>query len=159
MKPLLETLRFFVISIESLVVLVGFLAEWQYSDVILQLVSSIKLADEPLKYIVAIPGALCAWTFLSGRKLLFPEKDKSNILQAWPDFWKLKAGFQAALGWSVIFTVISIFAWTSDWKQPSSVAWTSLLVSIVGAAVCAFSVYNAQTVVEVAVAQFKEVKK
>lgn len=156
MKPLLETLRLFVLSIESLIVLVGFIAEWQYSYPILQLVASIKLSDEPLKYIVAIPGALCAWTFLFGRKLLFPEKDKSNILQEWPDFWRLKAGFHAALGWSVIFAVISIVAWTTDWKQPSSTAWISLLVSIVGAAVCSLSVYSAQTTVEVAVAQFKE---
>lgn len=156
MKPLLETLRFFVLSIESLIVLIGLIAEWQYSDSILQLVATIKLADEPMKYIVAIPGALCAWTFLSGRKLLFPEKDKSNILQEWPDFWRLKAGFHAALGWSVIFAVISIVAWASDWKQPSSIAWISLSVSIIGAAACFFSVYNAQTTVEVAVAQFRE---
>lgn len=156
MKPLLESLRFFVLSIEMLIVLAGFFAERHYSDAILQLVSSSKIPDEQLKYIAAVPGALCAWTFLSGRKLLFPEKDNANVLQDWPDFWKLKAGFHAALAWSVIFAVISIVAWSSDWKQPSAIAWITLLVSIVGAAVCFFSVYNAQTTAEVAVTQFKK---
>lgn len=156
MKPLLETARFFFLSIESLIVLGGLLAEWRYSDAILQLVASVKLADEPLKFVVVIPGALCGWAFLSGRRLLFPEKDKSNILQEWTDFWRLKAGFQAALAWSVIFAAISVVAWTSDWKQPSSTAWISLSVSIIGAAVCFVSVYNAQTTVEAAVAQYKE---
>lgn len=156
MKPFFETLRFFVLSIESLIVFFGLLAEFRCSDAIMQLVASVKLADEPLKFIILIPSGLCGWTFLSGRRLLFPEKDKSNILLTWSDFWKLKAAFQAALAWSVIFATISIVVWTSDWEEPSSKAWISLLVSIAGAAVCSFSVYNAQTTVEVAVAQYKK---
>lgn len=159
MRTLFETLRFFVLSIETLIVLVGLLAEWRYSDVVLQLANSIKLTDDPLKYVIVIPGGLCCWTFIFGRKLLFPEKDKANILQDWPDFWKLKAGFQAALAWSVVFAVISVFAWTGDWKKPTSITWISLFVSIIGSAICFFSVYNAQTTVEIAIAQFKEKDK
>jgi hypothetical protein len=155
MKPLLEALRFFFLSFESLIVAAGIFAESQYSEVIRQNLASINLADDPFKFVVAIPGALCGWAFLSGRKLLFPEKDKSNVLQDWPDFWKLRAAFQAALTWSVIFSCISVIAWMSDWKQPTSTAWISLFVSIAGAATCFISVYNAQTSVEVAVAQFK----
>lgn len=156
MKPIIETLRFFFLSFESLIVLIGLFAEFQYSDAVLQFLASVKLADDPLKYIIAIPGALCGWSFISGRKLLFPEKDKSNILQEWPDFWKLKAAFQAALAWSVIFAGISFIVWTNDWKHPPSTAWISLFVSIMGSTSCFFSVYNAQTTVEIAVAQFKE---
>lgn len=156
MKPHIEALRFFFLSVESVIVAAGILAESQYSELIRQFLVSVRLADDPLKYVTAIPDLLCGWAFISGRKLLFPEKDRSNILQEWPDFWKLKAAFHAALTWSVIFAGISLIAWTSDWTQPTSAAWISLLVSIAGGGVCFISVYNAQTTVEIAVAQYRE---
>lgn len=155
MRKFLETLRFFFVSFEAAIVAVGVFAEAQYSTQVLALVTSVKVPDEQLKYLVMLSAGLCGWAFLSGRKLLFPEKDMSNILLDWPDYWKLKAGFSAALAWSVVFMFISIIVWFADWKQPTSSALIALAVSILGSAVCALSIYNAQTNVEEAVGRFR----
>lgn len=155
MRKLLETLRFFLVSFEAAVVAVGVFAEMQYSTQVLALVTSVEVPDEQLKYLIMFPAGLCGWAFVSGRKLLFPEKDKSNVLLDWPDYWKLKAGFSAALAWSVVFMVISIIVWFADWKQPTSGALIALAVSILGSAVCALSIYNAQINVEEAVGRFR----
>ncbi len=156
MKPPIETLRFFLMSLETVVVLIGVLVEARYSSHVLSLVASINIPDEQLKYLIMLPAGLCAWAFISGRRLLFPEKDKSNVLLEWPDYWKLKAGFSAALAWSVIFMAISIIVWFADWKHPTSIELIALAVSILGSAICSLSIYNAQTNVEEAVSRFRE---
>lgn len=155
MKSILETLRFFLLSLELVVVIVGLVAEQWFSHSVLQFFALVKLSQDPLRFAVMAPVGLCGWMFVSGRKLLFPEKDKANILQEWADFWKLKAAFQAALTWSVIFAVISLHTWNGNWEHPSSAICISLLVSIVGSAVCFLTVYNAQITVEVAVSKYK----
>lgn len=156
MRQLLETIRFFFLSLEAVVVLVGVLVEALYSNQVLSLATSIKIPEEQLKYLVMLPAGLCGWTFLSGRRLLFPEKDKSSVLLEWPDYWRLKAGFSAALAWSLIFMASSIIVWFANWSQPTSSALIALAVSVIGAAVCSLSVYNAQTNVEEAVGRFRE---
>jgi hypothetical protein len=150
-----ETLRFFFISLETLVVLVGLIVELQYSSQILSFVVSINPPDGALSYLTMLPVVLCGWNFASGRKLLFPQKDQSNVLLEWPDFWRLKAGFTAALAWSVVFAAISIVTSLSDWKVPTSMAWISLAVSTAGAAICSLSIYNAQTNVEEALGRLR----
>lgn len=85
MKEFFETLRFFVVSFEAVIVVLGVFAEARYSDQVLTLVASIKVPDEQLKYLVMLPAGLCGWAFVSGRKLLFPDKDKSNVLLDWPE--------------------------------------------------------------------------
>ena len=119
-------------SFEAAIVVVGVFAEMQYSNQVLALVTAVKVPDEQLKYLVMLPAGLCGWAFVSGRKLLFPEKDKSNILLDWPDYWKLKAGFDAALAWSFVFMAIAIIAWFADWRQPTSGALIALAVSMIG---------------------------
>lgn len=156
MRQFFETIRFFFLSLEAVIVLVGVLVEARYSNHVLSLAASIKIPEEQLKYLVMFPAGLCSWTFLSGRRLLFPEKDKSSVLLEWPDYWRLKAGFSAALAWSLIFMGTSIIVWFANWKQPTSIALIALAVSVVGAAVCSLSVYNAQTNVEEAVGRFRK---
>ncbi|MEW6728516.1 MAG: hypothetical protein AB1332_04125 [Pseudomonadota bacterium] len=155
MSKLLETLRFFFMSFEAAIVAIGVFAEMKYSTQVLSLVTSVKVPDEQLKYLIMFPAGLCGWAFVSGRKLLFPENDKSSVLFDWPDYWRLKAGFSAALAWSVVFMFISIIVWFADWKQPTSGALIALVVSMLGSAVCALSIYNAQTNVEEAVGRFR----
>lgn len=158
MKQSLETLRFFFLSPEAIVVLLGIFVEARYPSSVLSFAAFINVPDEQLKYLVMLPAGLCGWAFVSGRRLLFPEKDKFNVLLEWPDYWKLKAGFSAALAWSVIFMCISITVWFADWNQPASISLTALAVSMLGAAICALSIYNAQTSVEEAVGRFCDVK-
>ncbi len=156
MKKFIETIRFFVVSYEMVVLLSGIAIESLYSSYVLALFVSVKLPDELLKSLVMLPPALCGWAFISGRRLLFPDKDKSNVLLDWPDYWKLKAGFHAALAWSVIFAFISIVAWMVDWNKPTSMTLISLVVSILGATICSLSIYNAQINVDEAVGHYRE---
>jgi hypothetical protein len=151
MKTLLETLRFFFVSGEAVLVAVGILIETRYSAEVSALAALIKISDEQLQYCVMIPAGLCSCTFIYGRKLLFPDGSKSSILIDWPDYWRLKAGFSAALAWSVVFFVASIIVWFADWKQPTPIALIALFVSLCGSGMCAFSVYSAQINVDEAI--------
>jgi len=155
MKKVLEFGRFFFISYEFVVLIFGICLQLLFTTQIQLVVSHVKLQDEPLKFLAAIPAALCIWSFVSGRKLLFPDKDKASILQAWPDYWLLKTGFNAALTWNLIFVVVSVIAWTGDWKKASAALWIWLLVSLVGSGISSLSIYNAQNHVEEETSQYK----
>lgn len=155
MKKLMEYGRFFIISFEFIVLILGIFTQLLFLKQIQGLVMNVKIQDEPLKVIAAIPVALCVWSFVSGRRLLFPDKDKVSVLQGWPDYWRLKIGFHAALTWNVIFAAVSVFAWTGDWERPSATLWVWLAVSVAGSGLSSLSVYNAQNHVEEATSQFK----
>ncbi|MBY4834050.1 hypothetical protein [Burkholderia dolosa] len=141
-------------SPELLLVVIGVaIQQWLVGPVEV-LLAGINVTDDFIKWAVAIPGALLCWSLVSGRKLLFPEKDKNSILQKWPDYWILKICFHVALIWNLIFVLISIYAWTGDWKHPSPGHFISLVISIIGSAMCSFSIYNAQIRVEEEVSQY-----
>jgi hypothetical protein len=156
MKRVVEFGRFLIISYEFIVLLLGICAQSLFSIQIQALISNTRLQDEQLKFMAVIPASLCVWSFISGRKLLFPEKDKSSILQGWPDYWRLKSGFHAALTWNVVFFAISVFAWSSEWKTPSATSWIWLAISLLGAGVCCLSIYNVQNHLEEQISQCKE---
>jgi len=148
MRRFLEAVRFFIFSPELVVVLLGLFANTCYYNEMQRLFGHSNLPDEQLKFLTTIPVGLCAWSFVSGRKLLFPDKDKYNVLQIWPDYWRLKIGFQASLVWSVIFAVSSILVWFGDWKHPSPTTWILFFASLAGSALSSLSIYNAQLHVE-----------
>ncbi|WP_155623921.1 hypothetical protein [Burkholderia territorii] len=156
MKKVFEIARVFFISPELLLVLVGIGIQQWLAKSVERLLVDINISDDFLKWAVAIPGALLCWSLVSGRKLLFPDKDKKSILQKWPDYWILKICFNVALVWNLIFVLISIYAWTGNWKHPSSSHLISLAISVIGSAMCSFSIYNAQTRVEEEVSQCVE---
>ncbi|CAG4886900.1 hypothetical protein [Paraburkholderia saeva] len=154
MRIILEIARTFFISLEFPLVIAGVAIQCALGKRIDHLLSGVNISDDLFKWAIAIPSALLCWSLVSGRKLLFPEKDKSSILQKWQDYWRLKVCFHAALAWNLIFMLISIYAWMGDWKHPSSFHVVSLVISIAGSAICTFSIYNAQTRVEEEVSQY-----
>jgi hypothetical protein len=154
MRLILEIARTFFISLEFPLVVSGFAVQYVLGKRIDQFLSGANISDDLFKWAIAIPSALLCWSLVSGRKLLFPEKDKSSILQKWPDYWRLKVCFHVALAWNLIFMLISIYAWMGDWRHPSSLHLVSLVMSIAGAAICTFSIYSAQTRVEEEVSQY-----
>lgn len=156
MKKITEVARVFFISPEFLLVVIGVAIQMLLAKSVDHVITEINISDDFLKWSIAIPGALLCWSLVSGRKLLFPEKDKKSILQKWPDYWILKICFHVALAWNLIFVLISIYAWTGDWKHPSADHFISLAISIIGSAMCSFSIYNAQTRVEEEISQYVE---
>ncbi|MBN3804931.1 hypothetical protein GXB81_18005 [Paraburkholderia sp. Ac-20336] len=155
MKKLLETIRTFFVSPELALVICGVYLQEKFSKQIEHALLHVHIPDDLFKWAIAIPGVLLCWSLVSGRKILFPEKDKSSILQKWPDYWKLRICFHATLSWNIIFLMISIYAWTNDWTKPSSIHFVALAVSILGSAFCSLSLYNAQTRVEEEISQYK----
>lgn len=156
MKKMLEIARTFIVSPELLLVFIGVAIQQFLTKPVERLLAEINISDDLFKWSVAIPGLLLCWSLVSGRKLLFPEKDKKSILQKWPDYWILKICFHVALVWNLIFLLISVYAWTGDWKHPSPGHFISLVISIIGSAMCSFSIYNAQTRVEEEISQYVE---
>jgi len=72
--------RVVLVSVEALVLALGYLA-WTY--VIPQLdefASSLELNDEMLKYLMLLPAALAVWVFNEVRGLLQEDKDTIQIL-------------------------------------------------------------------------------
>lgn len=156
MRKALEITRVFVVSPELLLIVVGVVVQLTLAKPIERLLAETYVSDDLLKWAFAVPSALLCWSLVSGRKLLFPEKDKKSILQKWPDYWILKICFHVALAWNSIFVLISLYAWADDWKHPSSTHFIALAISIIGSTVCSFSIYNAQTRVEEEISQYVE---
>ncbi|EEE01621.1 hypothetical protein BURMUCGD1_5904 [Burkholderia multivorans CGD1] len=52
--------------------------------------------------------------------------------------------------------LISIYAWTGNWRHPSSDHFISLAISIIGSAMCSFSIYNAQIRVDEEIARYSK---
>ncbi|WP_156173750.1 hypothetical protein [Cupriavidus basilensis] len=155
MKQTVEFARFFLIGPEMLIVVTGLLLRVIFPIQIDSLLHGIQVSDDQLKWLVAVPAALFAWSLTSGRKLIFPEKDKEGVLQQWPEYWRLRLGFHVALLWGFIFLMVSMAAWAGDWKNPSVTHAILLAVSITGSGLFSLSLYNAQTRVEEAVSQYK----
>ncbi|WP_316872329.1 hypothetical protein [Ralstonia mannitolilytica] len=159
MKRALEFLRFFLIGPELFFALGAIYLELRMAEQIASWFAQVHMPDDQFKWIVAVPAVLCGWSFVSGKKLLFPEKDKNSILQCWPDYWRLRLAFHAALSWNTIFLLTSMLAWLGDWKNPTATSIILLALSIAGAAICSLSIYNAQTRVEEIVSQYRAAKQ
>ena len=157
MKKLIEIAHSFFISVELAIVAVGVVAQLALTKSIANMLLGVHIPDDLFKWAIAIPGALLGWSLVSGRKVLFPDKDKANIIQKWSDYWRLKIYFHVTLAWNVVFLMISVYAWLYDWKVPSSSHFIALVVSILGSSTSSFSLYNAQTRVEEEMSQYKGV--
>ncbi|MDN7953774.1 hypothetical protein QZM74_29100 [Burkholderia multivorans] len=156
MKKILEIARAFFVSPELLLVVIGVAIHRYFSKPVDRIIASVTVSDDFFKWVIAIPSALLCWSLVSGRKLLFPEKDGGGVLQGWSDYWILKICFYVALVWNLIFVLISIYAWTGNWRHPSSDHFISLAISIIGSAMCSFSIYNAQIRVDEEIARYSK---
>lgn len=147
MTKVTEFLRLFLIGPEFAILLGGALLEYQFGDGIARWISGSSPPDEIVKHLALLPAAAAGWMFFSGRTLLFPEKDTKQSLQSWPEYWKLRIGFDVALVYAIVFAVLGLIAWGMDWKAGKSIAYICLGTSIIGAGTCFVTVYRAQQVV------------
>lgn len=147
MKKITEFLRFFLISPEAVVLLGGVLLEFQFGQDIGKLISGSNPPNEIIKHLALLPAAAAGWMFFSGRALIFPIKDTKHLLQSWPDYWKLRIGFDVSIIYSIIFGVLGVVAWAMDWKSGRSAPYVSLATSLLGSGTCFVTVYRAQQVV------------
>lgn len=147
MKKITEFLRSLLISPECAILLSGLLLEFQFGKEIAELIPGSNPPDEIIKHLALLPAAAVAWMFFSGRALIFPEKDTKHLLQSWPDYWKLRIGFDVSIIYSVIFGILGVIAWSMDWKSGRSMPYVSLATSLLGSGICFVTVYRAQQVI------------
>ncbi|UVM06044.1 hypothetical protein [Pseudomonas laurylsulfatiphila] len=136
--------RVVLVSVEALVLALGYLA-WTY--VIPQLdefASSLELNDEMLKYLMLLPAALAVWVFNEVRGLLQEDKDTIQILVNWPDYWKLKTHAWVSLMYAVVFACMSLLPWVVKSGIGTGSGMLLFVISIVGQLALAISVYLAR---------------
>lgn len=147
MTKVTEFLRLFLIGPEFAILLAGAVLEYQFGEGIARWISGSSPPDEIVKHLALLPAAAAGWIFFSGRTLLFPEKDTKHLLQSWPEYWKLRIGFDVALVYTGAFAVLGLLAWGMDWKAGKSTPYICLATSLIGAGTCFVTVYRAQQVV------------
>lgn len=144
MKKVFEFLRFFFISFEFVIILLSVII-YKFFRVHVVVVSDlITQKNDVIKHVSLVPSGIAVWVFIKGKGLLFPEKDKKEILQNWPDYWILKIGFEVTLIYSCLFALIGLFGWAADWTAGNPVPFLMVVTALIGAAVVFYTVYKAQ---------------
>jgi hypothetical protein len=154
MTRLALALRFLLVGPEFLVVCVGLLLT-TFSEAVSNTLPVQRISDEVLKYLALLPMASTAWILTQGRGLLFPEKDKKHVLQDWPDYWKVKYGFNVALFYSVLFSFFAIGAWVAEWNIHTPYPQIALITALLGAAANFLSCYYGRIEQDEALAKLK----
>lgn len=142
-RPIFETARFFFISFEFLIVLIGLVIYFLGGSCVQNLTQRLIMSSEKMHYLVLLPPTLFAWILIYGKKILFPDKDDKKILCDWPNYWRLEIGFRVSLFYGLLFSITSFCTWGMDWKSSETIPIIVLFVSIVGSGVNAYSIYEA----------------
>lgn len=144
MKTLIEFARFLIISPEFIVLLCSFVLYEFFSDYLISITLSISKNTEMIKHFALVPSFIMIAVFKKAKGLLFPEKDKKEILQSWPDYFKLKLGFEVAILYSIVFAIIGILGWALDWTESSPLPALGLLTALVGSSIVFITIYKAE---------------
>lgn len=148
-------LRVILISMEALVLLLGFLA-WIYLGPQLDyFASSLALNDEVLKYLMLLPTVLAIWVFNETRGLLQEDTETIQLLVRWPDYWQLKIHAWVSLIYAVVFSCMSLIPWVVKSGISSGGGMLLFLISIVGQLSLAISIYVARISLKEIVAHAK----
>lgn len=73
--------------------------------------STIRGDPEVLKWLPALPGALCAFAVTLAWKLTVPLEQSSIELIEWPGYWRLQMRRNVSLAWAICGAVASILLW------------------------------------------------
>jgi len=147
MKKLLEILRFFFVSPEFVLILLAIVLYKYFNDFIFNFTEPLRKNSEAIRYLSLMPAGLAVWIFTKGKSLLFPEKDKKEILHNWPDYWKLRLGFDVSLFYSGLFVLTGFISWVLDWSIKDSLPVMMSLTSVLGSAIVCYTVYKSQITV------------
>jgi hypothetical protein len=146
MKRLSNIVRAFFVSFEFLCIVIGILLTIWRPSAIQGIAEQIASNGDMIKYLALAPVGVFGWVFSHSRKMLFPEADKKSILQGWPDYPAFRDVVFVGVAFSVIFVVTGLATWAMDWSSSPAVPFTWTAVSLIGAAIAAFSMYHAEIV-------------
>lgn len=143
MKWFLEFIRAFFVSPEMLVCVSGVAATISLSRFPDLTPPGVLTNNDFVKHLALLPSAILIWVTTTARKVIFPQKDISNWLQSWPDYYKLKTCVFAAFTWNIAYAATGLFLWGGVLANHPLLMGTMLLSSVVGAGVVGFTVYSA----------------
>lgn len=148
-------LRVALISVEAIVLALGWLA-WTYlAPQLHDFASSLALNDEVLKYLMLLPTALAVWVFNEVRGLLQEDKDTIQLLVKWSDYWRLKVHAWVSLIYAVVFACMSLLPWGAKSGISTGSGMLLFVTSIIGQLSLAISVYVARITLKEIVAHAK----
>ncbi len=149
MKRLIDLLRTFIISFEFVILIVGM------GLIFFDLIPAANVAflssasDEKIKWMALLPVALLGLIFKDCSKLLFPEKDKKEIITGWSNYWQLRNLADVTMGYGIIFAVSGSLSWILDLSSNRARLVVLLSTSVIGSGVTYCTFHRAMTTINV----------
>lgn len=137
-------LRVAVVSLEAFLLGSAWLAWSQYRDVLVSLAEATSPSAGLLNYLLGLPLALFAWIAHESRQLLHEDKQTTQVLTAWPDYWRLKVHIWVALCYALLFAIASIAPWMVGTGISCASGLLLCTLGLVGQLVVCASVYAAR---------------
>lgn len=144
MSAVRDYVRTVLVSFEFLIVLICICCAWLGPDLVAKMNALIPEESEPIKWISGAPSLALVWTMSIVRRIRFPEKDRKSLLQQWPEYWRLCAVLNVALGYAFIFAAAALFPWLLTTQIGSENRSLFFFGSLAGAIVVAASCYFAE---------------
>ena len=141
MKRVLTILRYYFISPEFLVAVVGMALFTLWPNWFIWLSERIGRQAELLKYFGLLPAALVVYDAQAVKNILFPASDKQTVLQGWNRYWDLKCGGVVGLVYGIMFAAAGFAALLCDWKSPAAHQSALLITSVCGALCVSATLY------------------
>jgi len=142
----IEYLKVIVISFEFLILLIG-LSIFFFWPELATILSKKLLENSDLlqyaKWLRAGQVGLVIWTLKESRRMILPKKDKQDIFQDWPDYWKFKIHCYVALFYTILFLLIPFIALVLDYKITKPSGFILLAMSLTGQIMVLISIYFA----------------
>ena len=107
------------------------------------------LTEDKIKWIALLPIGLVALVFKSSSSLLFPDKDKREIITDFPDFWILRNMLSVTQFYSVFFAAIGVFAWLLDTSKNTSLLILNLLAAVIGSGINYWNFHKALATINI----------
>lgn len=141
---LLYILRVVFVSLEALLILIGFLVWTRYRSELQTLAVSLQFSEDLIKYLMLLPTSLGLWIVKECRLLLQEDKETIRLLTLWEDYWALKVHVWVSIFYVVIFGLVSIIPWTLKSTITTSIGILIFLVSLLGQCLLAITIFNAR---------------
>lgn len=103
--------RVFIIGFEFLlIVFVGSMHELLIDHISL-LNINISSENDVIKWLILLPFGTFLWNLKEARIIIGFDNSQAKLLLKWPSYWKIKYHVFAAIFYSVVFLLYSIFPW------------------------------------------------
>lgn len=147
MKLIVDYVRTIAVSPEFAVVLASSGTLWLKPDWAKAIGQIGDVKGELLKWLFLLPIVMLGWVFNQSHQILFPDARNRELLDDWPDYWRLRVVCNAARFYAVLFGAMGMSVWLESTTYLGSVRMFILLTAIVGTATTALSVDGAKSAV------------